>query len=208
MTGLKPKRRWLVLRWSVLLIIAASCVALRVWLDLKMHELKRDQEVALQIERSGGNALFGDIFSAVPFVRLTPNGPHADELKLLERLSQLESVKLSGTGVTDAMLEHLRGLHQLKCVQLGGCHQITDAGLEHLKGLSQLRELDLSETQVTVAGIARLSGLSQLRRIDVRGTKAIGEGVEKLQQAFPRHKIEWSAPSPYMGGWWYRGGYY
>jgi hypothetical protein len=205
MTDPKPKRRWFVCRLSALLIIAASCVVLRVWLDLKMHAYKRQQEIALEIMRHGGTAHFGDIFVPVSFVGFRPNGTDDDRLKLLDRLSQIESVQLEGSNVTDAVLEHLRGLHQLKTVLLGGCTQVTDAGLDRLSGLSQLRELDLSDTQVTVAGIAHLSGLTKLRRINVRGTNAEGES-EKLQQAFPNQKIEWTPPP--MGSWdtgWGRG---
>ena len=41
--------------------------------------------------------------------------------------------------------------------------QVTDAGLEHLKGLSRLQELYLDGTQVTDAGLEHLKGLSQLK---------------------------------------------
>ena len=34
--------------------------------------------------------------------------------------------------------------------------KITDAGLEHLKGLTGLRELDLVETQITDSGVQQL----------------------------------------------------
>ena len=41
--------------------------------------------------------------------------------------------------------------------------QVTDAGLEHLKGLTQLQGLSLSGTQVTDAGLEHLKGLTQLQ---------------------------------------------
>jgi len=37
--------------------------------------------------------------------------------------------------VTDAGLEHLKGLTNLLSLTLNGCYEVTDAGLEHLKGL-------------------------------------------------------------------------
>jgi len=37
----------------------------------------------------------------------------------------------SSANVTDAGLEHLKGVHTMN---LSGCHQFTDAGLKHLKG--------------------------------------------------------------------------
>ena len=33
---------------------------------------------------------------------------------------------------------------------------MTDTGLEHLKGLAQLRELNLGDTQVSDSGVSRL----------------------------------------------------
>ena len=43
---------------------------------------------------------------------------------------------------------------------------MTDAGLEHLKGLTQLRELNLNDTQVTDAGLEHLKGLTQLQSVE------------------------------------------
>ena len=40
---------------------------------------------------------------------------------------------------------------------------VTDAGLEHLKGLPHLQNLDLAYTQVTDAGLEHLKALSKLR---------------------------------------------
>ena len=67
---------------------------------------------------------------------------------------------------------------------------MTDAGLEHLKGLSNLRSLDLSNTGVTDAGLEHLKGLKSLRSLDLRHTKVSDEGVSRLQEALPDCKIE------------------
>ena len=66
---------------------------------------------------------------------------------------------LDGTQVTDAGLEHLKGLTRLQSLDLSGT-QVTDAGLEHLKGLTQLQWLSLEGTQVTDAGLEHLKGLT------------------------------------------------
>jgi hypothetical protein len=52
---------------------------------------------------------------------------------------------------------------------------VTDATLEHLKGLTHLRELDLNDTQVTDAGLAVLKGLP-LTALHLKGTKVTDEG--------------------------------
>jgi len=57
--------------------------------------------------------------------------------------------------VSDAGLEHLKGLKNLTTLHLGGI-QVTDAGLEHLKGLTNLQTLDLQDTQVSDAGVKEL----------------------------------------------------
>ena len=50
--------------------------------------------------------------------------------------------------MTDAGLEHLKGLNRLQRLWLNST-QVADAGLEHLKGLTQLQELGLASTKVT-----------------------------------------------------------
>jgi Leucine-rich repeat (LRR) protein len=48
---------------------------------------------------------------------------------------------------------------------------VTDAPLEYLQGMSQLRELDLNDTQVTDAGLSRLKSLPALQILRLRKTK-------------------------------------
>jgi len=125
-------------------------------------------------------------------------------------------VYFSGTDVTDAGLEHVRGLVELQVLDLHGT-QVTDAGLEHLKGLTKLEELDLSATQVTDEGLEKhVKGLANLKRLmlhstqisdtgleHLRGlasleelwlddTKVTDEGVKKLQGDSPNCEITWT----------------
>ena len=44
---------------------------------------------------------------------------------------------------------------------------MTDAGLEHLKGLTNLQSLDLTFTKVTDAGLEHLKGLTKLQSLDL-----------------------------------------
>jgi hypothetical protein len=66
---------------------------------------------------------------------------------------------------------------------------VTDAGLEHVKGLMQLQWLDLEHTRVTDNGSECLVGLTELRRLDLCETEVTEAGVEQLQEALPKASI-------------------
>ena len=67
---------------------------------------------------------------------------------------------------------------------------MSDAGLEHLKGLPRLQSLVLTGTKVSDAGLKHLKGLTQLRYLDLSGTKVTAAGVKRLQQALPNCLIQ------------------
>ena len=62
---------------------------------------------------------------------------------------------------------------------------MTDAGLTHLRGLENLKRLDLSRTQVTDAGLVHLRELTKLDQLYLKSTLVTDEGVKELQQALP-----------------------
>ena len=67
---------------------------------------------------------------------------------------------------------------------------MTDAGLEHLKGLTQTPiGWTCWDTQVTDAGLVHLKGLSQLQWLNLTSTRVTRHGVEKLQKALPNCEI-------------------
>ncbi len=72
--------------------------------------------------------------------------------------------------LTDAGLAHLKGLKDLRTLQLTGAQHITDAGLAHLAGLTGLTSLDLAHTKITGAGLAHLKGLIGLRVLNLSET--------------------------------------
>ena len=91
--------------------------------------------------------------------------------------------------VTDAMLKCVSRLSQLQSLDLSGT-QVTDAGLAQLGSLSKLRILNLSNTNVTDVGLTHLVGLSSLRVLDLRGTSVSPEGVRRLRSELKDCEVE------------------
>jgi Leucine-rich repeat (LRR) protein len=95
-------------------------------------------------------------------------GTEAD-LKYLQGLTNLKSLYIEWSPLTDAGLQHLKRLRTLKILSIRNA-KITDKGLGQLKGLTGLRELHLSGTLTTAAGLNRLS-LKRLELLDVSGNR-------------------------------------
>jgi len=95
------------------------------------------------------------------------------------------SVRLNETRITDDGLQCLKGLTQLRKLDLDDT-KITDAGLAPLKGLTQLPRLDLENTQITDAGLEYLKGMTQLEQLDLDGTKVTDAGLVRHPQSLCR----------------------
>lgn len=79
------------------------------------------------------------------------------------------SLYLNSGGFKDADLAPLDNLACIRKLVLA--EPVTDAGLEHLRGLSNLEELTLWSANVTDAGLANLSKLTKLRKLSIDGKK-------------------------------------
>jgi hypothetical protein len=85
----------------------------------------------------------------------------------------------------DGHLAALKGLSELKKLELDFCNSITDACLDHIQGLAKLEEVDVSSTKMTDAGLAKLKGLTKLRRVRIYDTKITNEAIKDFQKALP-----------------------
>ncbi len=104
-------------------------------------------------------------FTEVIMVHLQQRGVHDDDLLVLEDLPAIERLYLPGNPkITDAGLDHLRGLKHLRRLSLWGTG-ITDQGLAKLSHLKELEALDIKDTQVTQTGLARLAQLPKLTEL-------------------------------------------
>ena len=77
---------------------------------------------------------------------------------------------------------------QLQSLQLMGS-KVSDAGLQRLKGLTHSSDWTSTAPRVSDAGLNHLKGLTQLRELNLRGTKVTSAGVKGLRQALPECKI-------------------
>lgn len=94
-------------------------------------------------------------------------------------LDGLEFLVLSGTKITDAGLEHLDGLGNLKSLYLRDT-QVTDRGLEQLSRLPRLEKLILSNTRVSDAGLTHLADLKDLWLLYLDNARITDRGVQQL----------------------------
>jgi hypothetical protein len=110
-------------------------------------------------------------------------------LQNLRGLAQLKYLNIAGAKVTDAGMVSLGDLTQLESLGVTSTH-VTCAGLEALRGLKHFRVLTLSGNEFTDVGLDRLGHLSHLQYLHLDSTLVTDAGIAKLQQALPKCKIE------------------
>ncbi|KAL0331097.1 UNVERIFIED_CONTAM: hypothetical protein Sangu_1655200 [Sesamum angustifolium] len=75
----------------------------------------------------------------------------------------------------------LRGMANLKEVDLSRCSKITDAGIRHLLSIPALEKLCISQTGVTADGVAGLASLTNLFMLDLGGLPVTDSALSSLQ---------------------------
>ncbi|XP_045910362.1 uncharacterized protein si:ch73-173p19.1 isoform X1 [Micropterus dolomieu] len=129
------------------------------------------------------------------------------DVSALAELSNLQTLNLDGTGVTENSLEHLATHPALSSLSLAGIpvadgnqalqiisglkltqltlpgrHCVTDSGLTFLSRLSLLFELDLTDyTQVTDEGVSQLSTMARLKKLSLSNTQVTDAGLPSLR---------------------------
>ena len=196
----------------LVLVVAIPCS----WLATETQRARNQREALKLIVSAGGWAKYDDGSEAFEDQLEGPDSPGPVCLRGLlakDFWTSVVEVDLSGLSVTDGGLEHLKGLTELRTLDIGLVHvtgtglenlrgmgrlhelnlsftPLTDAGLENVKALTQLKTLDVRNTYVTDAGLDYLKGLTQLQTLQLKGTKVTDEGVKSLQQALPNCEIE------------------
>jgi uncharacterized protein YjbI with pentapeptide repeats len=143
-----------------------------------------------EIEKLGGKVTFDEKSREKSVIGVNLSGTTVTDagLEHLKGLTQLQELSLTDTKVSGAGLEHLKELTNLQRLDLMHT-EVTDAGLEGLKELTNLKGLNLWGTKVTDAGLERLRGLTKLQWLNLLGTAVTADGVRQFQQALPNCKI-------------------
>jgi hypothetical protein len=106
------------------------------------------------------------------------------DLERLACLTELRVLRLGGSTITDDGLRHLRGMTRLEDLNLNGS-LVTDDGMASLAGLTNLKTLGLRDTGVSDAGLRKLHPLKNLKSISLRRTDVTQEGIADLATALP-----------------------
>jgi Leucine-rich repeat (LRR) protein len=107
-----------------------------------------------------------------------PSVAAGDDLSFLEKLPNLRSLRLTGDGVTDAQLAHLKPMTKLEELYLPSDQNITDAGIGQMQGqdIDDLLKLDLSGTRITGAGLKDFD-LIALEMLNLKNSSITDDGL-------------------------------
>jgi hypothetical protein len=201
------KLRWYQYSLGALMLLVLLVSLGMSWVAVKMKSARQQKEAVEEIEKLGGGVLYDyqiqqpggllpgthppgpawlrnllgeDFFTTVvyaSFVYSPVTDAGLEHLKGLTRLRGLAIVEAKATGVG---LEPLKGMAQLQTLDFD-LTPITDVGLKYLKGLRHLQLLHLGRTKVTDAGLEHLKVLTQLRTLDLWDTQVTDAGLEHLK---------------------------
>jgi beta-lactamase regulating signal transducer with metallopeptidase domain/Leucine-rich repeat (LRR) protein len=92
----------------------------------------------------------------------------------LAKCRSLEELSIGSIGITDAGMEHIAKLTNLKMLNLFGCDNVTNAGLAKLTALKSLRNLYIHDANLSIAGLNSLKPMPNLTNLKVSGIKRDG----------------------------------
>ena len=86
----------------------------------------------------------------------------------------LEKLSIGSVGITDAGMDHVAKLTNLKSLLLFGCENVTDRGLAKLRRLKAMTSLSFTEADISIAGLNALNSLSRMERMHIDGLRRSG----------------------------------
>lgn len=126
---------------------------------------------------------------------LTETTVNDDVLKHLPHAGNIIWLNLRGTKVSDAGLQNIGKLKNLKKLHLE-LTEVSDAGLKHLVNLDELEYLNLYGTSVSDAGLDDIAKLKKLKKVFLWQSKATDAGMDKLRAARPDLQVIGGAKLP------------
>ena len=99
-------------------------------------------------------------------------------LEALAKCGGLEELSIGSPGVTDAGMDRVGRLANLRSLNLFGCDNVTDKGLASLTELKSLKDLYIAHADITISGLNRLNSLSNLTRAHVYDLRRGGAVLE------------------------------
>ena len=134
---------------------------------------RRAAEWALSIGGTVTIAAGQQVETTVSGIKNLPAEPYA-----LVRIQALYNLR-----ITDAGVDNLRGLANLRELALGSDNQrFSDQALKVIGGLTSLERLEIHGAVITDAGLQNLQGLTALGDLELRNNgKLTGAGIEHLQ---------------------------
>ena len=114
---------------------------------------------------------------------LTLTGISGFDYSRLDKTPDVRVLQMANPDVTDETLAHLKGLTQLRELDLNDA-KITDAGLIVIAELPNLEKLRIARTGITDQGFnERLANLEKLASIDATGTEIKSSSLRKWKNA-------------------------
>jgi hypothetical protein len=138
----------------------------------------------------------GDLAFARAHSVFCPPDFHNRDIILLRPLTELQTLYLGGTRISDTGLEDLSRLPQIKTLNLQSI-DVSDEGVKSIAEISDLEQLSLNYTPLTDKSLQHLASLPNLRFLALHGTDVTGGGIARLKSQRPLLDVSWSrAPTP------------
>jgi|GEM_PF-606174 len=93
-------------------------------------------------------------------------GIHGSGLVVLKD-SNVNTVDLSGSGITDIAFKHLRELKNLKRLSIDNCYSVTDDGIQKITSWEKLEELHMAGTRISDKALACVAANSRINNLGI-----------------------------------------
>lgn len=166
------RTRWFQFRLGTLLALVS---VLGVWLGIHTEATRKQRHAVQALKAVGGTVRYDYEYLGKP--SRIPEWLRrwlGDDF-----FSQVYDVDLEGRQVTDAALEPLSDLRNLRSVLIQET-SVTDAGLAHLAGLTTIENLSLYANDINGRGLSHLRNWQRLSYLTLNQTPFADEGAEHL----------------------------